>query len=154
MRALSYHLLVSWTQIKMYNGSILERLNGGLTSFSFSNDMEATYQSVANNLSKIFSTNAGSSSSVMDYGKPDLNNIHLSLKDSLELIEESSELNIRKYEPRLIDAQVSIVRNELEHNNMTLFIHGELLVDGKTYDTHYKADLMSNGKVKVYKDED
>ncbi|MDF1880604.1 type VI secretion system baseplate subunit TssE [Sulfurimonas sp. MAG313] len=137
----------------MYKGSILERLNGGLTSFSFADNSEAIYQSVANNLSKIFSTNAGSASTVLDYGKPDLNNIHLSLKDSLELIEDSIELNIRKYEPRLLDIQVSIVRDDLNKNDMTLFIQGGLIVDGKTEPIRYKADLMSNGKVKVYNNE-
>ncbi len=137
----------------MYKGSLFERLNGGMTSFSFANDTEAIYQSVANNLSRIFSTNAGSANTVIDYGRPDLNNIHLSLKDSLEHIEEMSELNIRKYEPRLIDAQVSIVRDNLKENDMTLFIQGDLLVDGRTRPIHYKADLMSNGKVKVYRNE-
>lgn len=137
----------------MYKGSICERLNGGLTSFSFANDAEALYQSIANNLTKIFSTNAGSASTVMDYGKPDLNNIHLSLKDSLELIEESCEMNIRKYEPRLHDVQVYIEKDDLKNNNMLLQIKGMLVVDGQREYREYKADLMSSGKVKIYSNE-
>lgn len=138
----------------MYKGSVFERLNGGLSAFRFANDEEAVYQSVANNLSKIFSTYAGSASTALDYGRPDLNNIHLSLKDSLELIEASSERCIQKYEPRLVDAEVSIVRGNLEHNDMTLYIQGYLLVGGENRHIHYKANLMSKGNVKVVRNED
>jgi len=135
----------------MYNGSLFERLNGGLGQYS-SNE-EALYGSIANNLARIFSTNSGSSESALEYGRPDLNNAHMSLKDSIDLIEQSSELCIQKYEPRLYNVRVGVSRNSLDVNEMNVHIEGFLLIDGRSQKIHYRADLMSNGRVKVFKDE-
>lgn len=136
----------------MYKGTLFERLGGGLTG-AYSSSEEALYNSVANNLSKIFSTNAGSAEIAHDYGRPDLNNSHLSMKDSVELIEEFSELCIKKYEPRLYNVRVGVSRRELGVNEMNVHIEGFLLIDGLGKKINYRADLLSNGRVKVYKDE-
>jgi len=138
----------------MYKGSIFERLSGSLNAPKDASEEEALYQSVANNLSRIFSTNAGSAQTVLDYGRPDLNNMDMSMKDSIETIEESSEICIRKYEPRLYKARVGILKDQLIVNQMTVNIEGFLHIAGKSRKIHYKADLLSSGKVKVYRDED
>jgi type VI secretion system protein len=138
----------------MYKGSIFERLSGGLNTAQGLTTEEALYKSVANNLSRIFSTNAGSAQTVEDYGRPDLNNSDMSLKDSIEHIEVSSEICIRKYEPRLHKTRVAVSRDKLNVNQMNVHIEGFLQIKGKSQKIHYKADLLSNGKVKVYKDED
>lgn len=135
-----------------YNGTLFERLGGGLKG-TFSTKEEALYSSVANNLSKIFSTNAGSAETVQDYGRPDLNNTHLSMKDSVELIEEFSEVCIKKYEPRLYNVHVGVVRSKLSVNEMNVHIEGFLLIDGLGKKIHYRANLLSNGRVKVYRNE-
>lgn len=137
----------------MYEGSIFERLTKGDSSNKYTSNEEAVYQSIANNLSRIFSTNAGSSETVEDYGRPDLNNTHLSFKDSIEIIEDSLEKCVRKYEPRLYNSRVGVSREQLSMNRMNIHIEGFLLVEGKSRKVNYKADLLSNGKVKVYKDE-
>ena len=136
----------------MYKGALFERLGGGLKGQHNSTE-EALYSSVANNLSKIFSTNAGSAETVPDYGRPDLNNTHLSMKDSVELIEEFSERCIKKYEPRLYNVRVGVSRSQLSVNEMNVHIEGFLLIDGLGKKIYYRADLLSNGRVKVYKDE-
>ena len=138
----------------MYKGSIFERLNGGLKTHAGASNEEALYQSVANNLSRIFSTNAGSAQTVLDYGRPDLNNSDMSMKDSIESIEVSSEVCIKKYEPRLYKTRVAVSQDQLNVNQMSVHIEGFLHVNGKSQKIHYRADLLSNGKVKVYKDED
>jgi len=138
----------------MYKGSIFERLSGGLNAGKNATMEEALYKSVANNLSRIFSTNAGSAQTVLDYGRPDLNNSNMSMKDSIESIEVSSELCIRKYEPRLYKTRVAVSRDQLNVNQMNVHIEGFLHINGKSQKIHYRADLLSNGKVKVYKDED
>lgn len=138
----------------MYKGSIFERLNGALETNKSVTEEESLYMSVANNLSRIFSTNAGSVQTVEDYGRPDLNNSEMSLKDSIEHIERSSELCIRKYEPRLHKIRVAVSKDKLHVNQMNVHIQGYLLINGKSQKIHYKANLLSNGKVKVYKDED
>lgn len=138
----------------MYKGSIFERLNGGLKSAQSATTEEALYNSVANNLSRIFSTNAGSAQTVEDYGRPDLNNSEMSLKDSIEHIEVNSELCIRKYEPRLHKTRVAVSKDKLNMNQMNVHIEGFLQINGKSQKIHYRANLLSNGKIKVYKDED
>jgi len=137
----------------MYKGSLFERLHSGLKISGGTSYEDALYQSVANNLSRIFSTNAGSAETVEDYGRPDLNNAQMSMKDSIESIEINSEICIRKYEPRLYKTRVAVSRDQLNVNQINVHIEGFLQINGKNQKIHYRADLLSNGKVKVYKDD-
>jgi type VI secretion system protein len=136
----------------MYKGSLFERLSKELDNQNFQSDEEAVYASIANNLSRIFSTNAGSAEIAKDYGRPDLNNINLSMKDSIEIIEQNAEICIRKYEPRLYKTKVGVSREKLTFNEMNIYIEGYLIVNGKSKRINFKADLLKNGKVKIYKD--
>lgn len=136
----------------MYKGSLFERLSQEFNEKEYKSNEEAIYASIANNLSRIFSTNAGSAEIAKDYGRPDLNNINLSMKDSIELIERHSEICIRKYEPRLYKTKVGVSREKLTLNHMNIFIEGYLVVNGKSKKVNFKADLLKNGKVKIYKD--
>jgi type VI secretion system protein len=136
-----------------YRGSLFERMSGGVPDAGAAGDEAALYQSIANNLSKIFSTNAGSAETVHDYGRPDLNNIHLNQKESIERIEQSSQHCIRKYEPRLINARVGIARDGLRMNEMNVHIEGFLSINGNSKKVRFKANLSGNGTIKVLKDD-
>jgi type VI secretion system protein len=136
-----------------YKGSLFERLGSKPVLMGTASDEEAIYQSIANNLSRIFSTNAGSAETVPDYGRPDLNNINLSQKESIETIEKSAETCIRKYEPRLYSARVGISREQLHHNEMNVHIEGYLLINKVNKRVAFKANLLGSGKIKVLKDE-
>lgn len=136
----------------MYKGSLFERLSSQFDESQYQSNEEAVYASVANNLSRIFSTNAGSTEVARDYGRPDLNNINLSMKDSIEKIEHFCEVGIKKYEPRLYKTKVGVSRERLTLNQMNIFIEGYLIVNGKSKRINFKADLLQNGKVKIYKD--
>ncbi|MDD5053566.1 MAG: type VI secretion system baseplate subunit TssE [Sulfuricurvum sp.] len=136
-----------------YKGSLFERLSASSKPIHATNDEEAMYQSIANNLSRIFSTNAGSAETVNDYGRPDLNNIHMSQKDSIEMIEKSAEICIRKYEPRLINARVGISREQLYVNEMNVHIEGFLILNRINKKVTFKANLLGNGAVKVLRDD-
>ncbi len=138
--------------VKTYKGSLFERLNKDFDSSQYETKEEAMYASIANNLSRIFSTNAGSCEIANDYGRPDLNNINLSMKDSIEKIEYFCELCIKKFEPRLYKTKVAVSRERLDINQMNIFIEGYLITDGKSQRVNFKADLLKNGKVKIYKD--
>lgn len=127
----------------MYKGSLFERLSQEFNEKEYKSNEEAIYASIANNLSRIFSTNAGSAEIAKDYGRPDLNNINLSMKDSIELIERHSEVCIRKYEPRLYKTKVGgVSREKLTLNHMNIFIEGYLVVNGKSKKINFKADLL------------
>ena len=134
----------------MYKGSLFERLSYGFNEKEFKSDEEAMYASIANNLSRIFSTNAGSAEIASDYGRPDLNNINLSMKDSIELIERHAEICVKKYEPRLRKTNVGVSKDKLSLNQMNIVIQGYLTVNGKSKLINFKADLLNNGKVKIY----
>lgn len=138
--------------MKIYKGSLFERLNSDFDYKQYETREESVYASVANNLSRIFSTNAGSCEIANDYGRPDLNNINLSMKDSIERIEYFCELCIKKYEPRLYKTKIAVSREKLTLNQMNIFIEGYLIVEGKSKKIHFKADLLKNGKVKIYQD--
>ncbi|MDD2839010.1 MAG: type VI secretion system baseplate subunit TssE [Sulfuricurvum sp.] len=137
----------------VYKGSLFERLTSSVQHIHATNDEEAMYQSIANNLSRIFSTNAGSAETVHDYGRPDLNNIHMSQKDSIEMIEKSAEICIRKYEPRLFNARVEISREQLHVNEMNVNIEGFLELNRTNKKVTFKANLLGNGAVKVLRDD-
>ncbi|RXJ98331.1 type VI secretion system baseplate subunit TssE [Arcobacter sp. CECT 8986] len=137
----------------MYKGSLFERLSSSFDDNLYDTTEEALYASIANNLSRIFSSNAGSAEIAKDYGKIDLNNINLSMKDSIELIEKNSEDTIKKFEPRLYKTKVGVSRENLSFNEMTIFIQGYLVVKGKSKKVSFKANLLKNGKVRVYKND-
>lgn len=138
----------------MYKGSLFERLTpleqkGKKT---FDTYEESLYNSIAFNLSRIFSTNAGSSEIARDYGRPDLDNMHLNLNDSIHIIEKRSQECIKKYEPRLFHNTVKVNEQRLSYNEMSIFIEAFVKVNGKTKRLHFKADLFKTGGVRVYKD--
>lgn len=138
--------------MKQFKGSLFERLNSDFNSSQYDSKEEAVYASIANNLSRIFSTNAGSCEIASTYGRPDLNNINLSMKDSIERIESFCEHGIKKFEPRLFKTKVAVSREKLALNQMNILIEGYLIVDGRSRKINFKADLLKNGKVKIYKD--
>ena len=108
----------------MYKGSLFERLNATENKTVYKSEEEALYMSIALNLSRIFSTNAGSSEIALDYGRPDLDNINLNLNESINKIEQNSKLTIDKYEPRLFNISVNINKEHLRKNEMSIFIDG------------------------------
>lgn len=136
----------------MFKGSLFERLSP--TEYQTVNSLESYYGSIANNLSRIFSTNAGSAQILNDYGRPDLNNINLSMKDSIEKLEIDCEKCINNYEPRLFKVKVRIDKESLKMNKMDIVIDGYLKVSKQKMESIiFKANLLSNGKTKIYRDQ-
>jgi len=134
----------------MYNGSLFERLSEEYNFSSCKNEQEAIYASVANNITRILSTNTGSAQTVDDYGLPDLNDATLSMKDLIEKIEFVATNSISKYEPRLFQVKVSILKESLTYNEMNIFIEGIIIVNKQNQRINLKANLLKNGKVKIY----
>jgi type VI secretion system protein len=69
------------------------------------------------------------------------------------MIEQNSETCIRKYEPRLFNARVGIVRDGLRMNEMNVHIEGFLYINGNGKKVRFKANLSGNGTIKVLKDD-
>jgi len=130
-------------------GSLFERLAGdaGLRA-GWSHEI-AAMDSVATHLSKMLSTRAGSVQTLPDYGLPDLNDMRLSLHDSLQQARVAIERFIEAYEPRL--SQVRVVSLPRDHDLLRLAfaIEGLLEVEGLKLKVSFSASLDGSGQVRV-----
>ncbi|WP_447592143.1 type VI secretion system baseplate subunit TssE [Aquipseudomonas campi] len=134
----------------MSYGSLFERLGGDAsqrTGWSFE---AAAMASVAAHLAKMLSTRAGSVQTLPDYGLPDLNDMRLSLHDSLQQARVAIERFIEAYEPRL--SQVKVISLPREHNPLSLSfaIEGLLEVEGFKRQVSFSASLDGSGQVNVH----
>ncbi|WP_428739510.1 type VI secretion system baseplate subunit TssE [Sulfurimonas sp.] len=135
----------------MFKGSLFERLTPEQHIEITSGSEDALYTSIALNLSRIFSTNAGSAEIALDYGRPDLDNMQLTVNESLNAIEQKSRLTIVKYEPRLCNVQVKMRKKDLQRNEMSILIEGYININKEMKKISFKANLFKNGGVKVDK---
>lgn len=134
----------------MFEGSLFEKLTGSLEAVKH-NDEEALYQSIANNLSNIFSSNVGGSEACIDYGKPELNDINLSLEESLGNISESFTSSIIKYEPRLFEVAVRATSNINNLSKIHISITGYMEANNQNHRVEYTAFISGDGIIEVRK---
>jgi type VI secretion system lysozyme-like protein len=115
------------------------------------NDEEAVVCSIVNNMKLILTTNAGSAEIAEIYGKPDLHNVNLSQDESIRFIERHLELCLGKYEPRLINISVKVVRDHPAPTDLYVYIEGKLYMDGiGGRRIGFSANLFKNGDVKSF----
>lgn len=109
-------------------GSLFERLNGDADKrVGWSREVSAM-ASVAAHLGKMLSTRAGSVQTLSDYGLPDLNDMRLSLHDSLSQARSAIEGFIEAYEPRLSDVRVVSLPRDNDQLRLAFSIEGLLEV--------------------------
>ncbi len=130
-------------------GSLFERLGGDTLQRVGLTPEASALASVAAHLAKMLSTRAGSVQTLPDYGLPDLNNMNLSLHESLSQARRAIEHFIERYEPRL--SRVSVVSMPREHNPLRLSfnIEGLLEVEGRQRQVRFSAQLDGGGQVSV-----
>ena len=133
----------------MAYGSLFERLGGDAGQRAGWSHEVAAMASVAAHLAKMLSTRAGSVQTLPDYGLPDLNDMRLSLHDSLQQARSAIERFIEAYEPRL--RQVRVVSLPRDHDPLSLnfAIEGLLEVDGFKRQVSFTARLDGSGQVRV-----
>lgn len=129
-------------------GSLFERLAGETVCANVSHE-NGVMASVAAHLSKMLSTRAGSVQTLPDYGLPDLNDMSLSLHDSLTQARSAIEGFIERYEPRLSAVQVISVPRKDDPFRLLFSIEGLLDVAGIKRQVRFNASLASSGQVKV-----
>ncbi|HBO3289413.1 TPA: type VI secretion system baseplate subunit TssE [Pseudomonas aeruginosa] len=130
-------------------GSLFERLNGDADKrVGWSREVSAM-ASVAAHLGKMLSTRAGSVQTLSDYGLPDLNDMRLSLHDSLSQARSAIESFIEAYEPRLSDVRVISLLRDNDQLRLSFSIDGLLEVDGFRRQVSFSACLDGSGQVKV-----
>ncbi|OMG67396.1 type VI secretion protein [Stutzerimonas balearica] len=130
-------------------GSLFERLGGDADRRAGWSREIAAMASVAAHLTKMLSTRAGSVQTLPDYGLPDLNDMRLSLHDSLQQARAAIERFIEAYEPRL--RQVRVVPLPRDHDPLTLAfaIEGLLEIEGRKRQVSFSARLDGSGQVSV-----
>lgn len=133
----------------MTYGSLLERLNGDTGKRKGWSQESAVMASVAAHLSKMLSTRAGSVQTLPDYGLPDLNDMRLSLHDSLQQARSAIERFIEAYEPRISEVQVISLPRDSSPLNLAFAIEGTLQIDGMKHHVSFSASLNGSGVVKV-----
>ncbi|ROM34257.1 hypothetical protein BK648_26400 [Pseudomonas poae] len=105
--------------------------------------------SVAAHLGKMLSTRAGSVQTLPDYGLPDLNDMRLSLHESLSRSRLLIERFIRVYEPRLANVHVRVSPRAREPLALAFAIEAEMAIDGVTRPVVFHARLDDAGRVEV-----
>ena len=130
-------------------GSLFERLNGD-AELRKGRSLEASAMaSVAAHLAKMLSTRAGSVQTLADYGLPDLNDMRLSLHDSLSQARLAIENFIEAYEPRLSNVRVISLPRDHDQLRLAFSIEGLLEVEGFKRQVSFSARLDGSGQVKV-----
>lgn len=130
-------------------GSLFERLAGDADKRVGWNREVSAMASVAAHLAKMLSTRAGSVQTLADYGLPDLNDMRLSLHDSLSQARQAIESFIEAYEPRLSKVRVISLPREHDHLRLSFSIEGLLEVEGFKRQVSFAARLDGSGQVKV-----
>ena len=130
-------------------GSLFERLNGDAQKRVGHSREVSIMSSVAAQLAKMLSTRAGSVQTLSDYGLPDLNDMRLSLHDSLSQARLAIVGFIEAYEPRLSEVRVVSLPRDNDQLRLTFSIEGLLEVEGLKRQVTFSACLDGSGQVKV-----
>ncbi|WP_095194622.1 type VI secretion system baseplate subunit TssE [Pseudomonas sp. Irchel 3A7] len=130
-------------------GSLFERLGGDVEKRVGWSRENSAMASVAAHLAKMLSTRMGSVQTLPDYGLPDLNDMRLSLHDSLSQARLAIEHFIEAYEPRLSKVQVSPGVRDDDRLRLSFSIEGLLEIDGFKRQVSFTACLDGSGQVKV-----
>lgn len=130
-------------------GSLFERLGGEAEQRVGWSREVAAMASVAAHLAKMLSTRAGSVQTLSDYGLPDLNDMRLSLHDSLSQARRAIESFIETYEPRLSNVRVVSLPRDHDQLKLAFSIEGLLEVEGVKRQVSFAARLDGSGQVRV-----
>lgn len=130
-------------------GSLFERLAGETDKRVGWKHEECAVASVAAHLAKMLSTRAGSVQTLPDYGLPDLNDMRLSMHDSLMQARKAIESFIELHEPRLTQVEVISLPRDGDPFRLAFAIQGVLEVAGVKRQVSFSARLDGSGQVKV-----
>lgn len=135
-------------EMSQYSG-FLERLAGTAPALAGRTPFACVASSVAIHLGNMLSTRAGSVQTLPDYGLPDLNDMRLSLHESLSQARFLIERFIAAYEPRLSHVRVVPLPQGRDPLALAFDIQGALNIDGVMQDVVFSASLAGNGRVEV-----
>lgn len=127
--------------------SLFERLECGAST------QGGGVASIAAHLGKMLSTRAGSVQTLPDYGLPELNDMRLSLHESLSQSRLHIERFIQAYEPRLANVRVRLLPGVGESLELAFAIEAERAIEGVLQSVVFHARLTAAGRVEVCADD-
>jgi len=133
----------------MTYGSLFERLSGEAGRRAGWDREVAVTASVAAHLAKMFGTRVGSVQTQPDYGLPDLNDMRLSLHDSLQQARSAIARFIETCEPRLNQVRVVPLPHNADPLTLAFAIEGLLDAGGCRRQVSFTAYLDGSGQVQV-----
>jgi type VI secretion system protein len=101
------------------------------------------------NLRHILNSRRGSSSTVPDYGLPDLADVVHEFPDVIVELQRIIKESIDRYEPRLRAVRVNFVPDEDDLLILRFHIAGELAAGGETQRISFESTISSSGKATV-----
>lgn len=129
--------------------SLFERLECQAFADEGRGSTDRVVASVATHLGKMLSTRAGSVQTLPDYGLPDLNDMRLSLHESLSQARLLIERFIQAYEPRLSNVRITALPRDRDPLALAFAIEGALDVGGVVQSVAFCARLNGGGQVEV-----
>lgn len=130
-------------------GSLFERLAGHSDERIGMRHEACVIASVAAHLAQMLSTRAGSVQTLPDYGLPDLNDMSLSLHDSLTQARQAIESFIALYEPRLNSVKVTSIPRESDPFRLFFTVEAGVDVAGIKRPVRFLAALNGSGQVVI-----
>jgi len=130
-------------------GSLFERLLKEPDASDPLDRESCVMRSVSAHLGKMLSVRVGSVQTVPDYGLPDLNDMKLSLNETLTQARVAIEALIQRYEPRLTDVVVTAFNEGNDPLRRAFGIKASLEVGGVKRAVKFTANLGSSGEVRV-----
>jgi len=134
----------------MSYGSLFERLAGEATLRADLGQLDAVAASVSRHLTRMLSTRVGSVQTLPDYGLPNLNDMRLSVHDSLQQARAAIERFIERHEPRLRQVRVTALPRSHDPLCLAFDIEGLLEVGGQRQKISFSASLNGSGEVRVH----
>ena len=107
---------------------------------------------IAAHLGRMLSTRAGSVQTRPEYGLPDLNDMRLSLHESLSRSRLQIEGFIQACEPRLAKVQLRLLPRDRDPLALAFAIHATVTLNGVAQPVAFRARLGDGGRVEVMPD--
>ena len=135
----------------MRERSLLDRLRdrSAQAARSARENPNALADSVLAHLRRMLNTRQGISSTVPDYGMPDMADMVHSFPEAIDLMRRSIRISIEKYEPRLGGVVVTHVADEDDPFHLRFEIRGQLTAEGERVPVAFRTTMDASGRAQV-----
>jgi type VI secretion system protein len=127
---------------------LLERMQGGRRAASEESPVDA----VLEHLKLLLNARRGSVAHLADYGLPDISEVFEALPESVETLRRAIETTIRRYEPRLTGAAVTLIEGADDREKVfrvTFRVTGTIVADDRRVPVQFNTTVTDTGRARV-----